>query len=339
MTGRRTFGLGLFTGQQPPGAARPPYRDAIDLARAAEASGFDAFWVSEHHGFPDGYLPSPFVLLGALAATTERVLLGAGVALAPLHHPLRLAEDAAVVDQLSGGRLVLGLGLGYAEHEYAAFGVDTTRRGAVLSDLVPFLRRAWSGEAFDWFGAAYTGCDLRVTPRPAREGGVPIWLGGYADAALRRARELADGHLIGRADDVILDRLLPAWSEPVGRPFTLAVNALVLLTDDPEDATAARAGYAAAQAAYESVQAGGIAHAGLVAPDPDRPVAPDRVDPYLQAVGDPAAVTSALRALLDRLPGWADVHLVLRVLFPEPDLGRQVARVERLGREVLPQLR
>jgi alkanesulfonate monooxygenase SsuD/methylene tetrahydromethanopterin reductase-like flavin-dependent oxidoreductase (luciferase family) len=338
MAGGRTFGLGLFTGQQPAGAARPPYADAIELAVAAEGCGFDAFWVSEHHGFPDGYLPSPFVLLGALAATTDRLLLGAGVALAPLHHPLRLAEDAAVVDQLSGGRLVLGLGLGYAEHEYAAFGVDRTRRGAVLSDLVPFLRLAWSGETFDWSGPAYAGRGLRVTPRPARPGGVPVWLGGYAPAALRRARALADGHLIGRADDVILDRLLPAWDSPVDRPFTIAVNALVLLTDDPDDAAAARAGYAATQSAYEAVQAGGIAHAGLVAPDPARPVDADRVDSYMQAVGDPAAVAAALRSLLDRLPGWADVHLVLRVLFPEHDLGRQVARVQRLGREVLPLL-
>src|SRR4051794_11468813 len=197
MAGRRTFGLGLFTGQQPPGASRPPYRDAISLARAAEASGFDAFWISEHHGFPDSYLPSPFVLLGALAATTDRLLLGAGVALAPLHHPLRLAEDAAVVAQLPGGRRVLGLGLGYAEHEYAAFGVAPPRRGAVLADLVPFLRRAWSGEAFDWAGPAYRGHELRVTPRPERAEGIPIWLGGYAAGALQRARRLADGHLIG----------------------------------------------------------------------------------------------------------------------------------------------
>ena len=339
MTGRRTLGLGLFTGQQPTGAVRPPYRDAVTLAQAAEGNGFDAFWVSEHHGFADGYLPSPLVLLGALAATTDRLLLGAGVALAPLHHPLRLAEDAAVVDQISGGRLVLGLGLGYAEHEYAAFGIDTARRGAVLSDLVPFLRRAWTGVEFDWSGPAYAGRGLRVTPRPARAGGIPIWLGGYAPAALQRARSLADGHLIGRADDVILEQLLPAWAEPTDRPFTLAVNALVLLTDDPVDAAAARAGYSRAQAAYDAVQTGGIAHAGLITSDPGRPVEPDTMDSYMQAVGDPTTVATALRALLDKLPGWADVHLVLRVLFPEPDVRRQVSRVERLGEEVLPHLR
>src|SRR4051794_21475431 len=140
MAGRRTFGLGLFTGQQPPGASRPPYRDAISLARAAEASGFDAFWVSEHHGFPDSYLPSPFVLLGALAATTDRLLLGAGVALAPLHHPLRLAEDSAGVDQLSRGRPGPGLGVGYAPPQDAAVGGGPPPPRARPSRPVPVLR-------------------------------------------------------------------------------------------------------------------------------------------------------------------------------------------------------
>ncbi|NEK58427.1 LLM class flavin-dependent oxidoreductase [Geodermatophilus sabuli] len=338
MAGRRTVGLGLFTGQRPPGVAHPPYGDAVLLARAAEDAGFDAFWVSEHHGMPDGYLPSPLVLLGALAAATDRLTLGSGVALAPLHHPLRLAEDAAVLDHLSGGRLVLGLGLGYAEHEYAAFGVDPTRRGALMSDLVPFLRRAWTGEAFDWSGPAYAGQGLRVTPAPLRDG-IPVWLGGYAPAALQRARRVADGYLVGRADDAILDRVLPAFAEPVGRPFTIAVNALVLLTDDPADADAARRGYAATQTAYEAMQAGGIAHAGIVAPDPEAPVTAGSVDRYFQAVGPAGAVVARLRELLDRLPAWADAHLVLRVLFPEPDARRQADRVARLGRDVLPGLR
>ncbi len=339
MAGRRTIGIGLFTGQQPPGADRPPYRDAVELAVAAEEAGFDAFWVSEHHGLPDGHLPAPLLMLASLATTTRRITLGSGVALAPLHHPLRLAEDAAVVDQLSNGRLLLGLGLGYAAHEYAAFGVDPARRGALLSDLMPFLRRSWTGEVFDWAGPASSGRQLRVTPRPVRPEGIPIWVGGYAPAALRRARDLADGHLIGRADPVILDQLLPAWADPVGRPFTVAVNVLVLLTDDPADAAAVRTGYAAAQATYEAMQSGGIAHAGLVAPDASPPVDAADVDRRMQAIGDLDTVVTALRAVLDRLPAWADQHLVLRVLFPEPDVGRQIRRIERLGREVLPRLR
>src|SRR5690606_41834488 len=106
---RRSFGVGLYTGQRNAGAH---YRDAVPLAVAAEEAGFDAFWVSEHHGLPDGYLPSPLTLLAALAPATSRIALGTGVLLAPLHHPLRIAADAGAVHQLSGGRLLLAPGIG-----------------------------------------------------------------------------------------------------------------------------------------------------------------------------------------------------------------------------------
>jgi alkanesulfonate monooxygenase SsuD/methylene tetrahydromethanopterin reductase-like flavin-dependent oxidoreductase (luciferase family) len=127
MSRQVTFGLGLYTGQQD-AASSGRYRDAITLARAAEAAGFDAFWVSEHHGLDDGYLPSPLTLLAAVASSTERITLGTGIVIAPLHHPLRIAEDAVVVDHLSGGRLVLGLGLGYVDHEFRMFDSKWSRR-------------------------------------------------------------------------------------------------------------------------------------------------------------------------------------------------------------------
>src|SRR6266540_3825794 len=104
-------GVGLFTGQIPMGSGRTfarEYRETLDLVRLAESMGFDSAWVSEHHGASDGYLPSLLPMLAALAASTERMQLGTGVVLAPLHDPLRLAEDAAVVDQLSGGRMADG---------------------------------------------------------------------------------------------------------------------------------------------------------------------------------------------------------------------------------------
>src|SRR5919106_1094963 len=114
-------GVGLFTGQLPAGSDRTfdrEYREVLDLVRLAEALGFDSAWTSEHHGSSDGYLPSLLVILGAFAAATDRLRLGTGVILAPFHDPLRLAEDAAAVDQLSGGRLILGLGLGWREEEF-----------------------------------------------------------------------------------------------------------------------------------------------------------------------------------------------------------------------------
>ena len=182
---RLRVGVGLWTGQG------SDYRDAVPLAVAAEEAGFDSFWVTEHHSLPDGYLPAPLTLLAALAPVTARIALGTGLVLAPLHHPLRLAEDAAVVDRLSGGRLVLGLGLGYAEHEYRAFGVDPARRGGRLEALVGALRTAWTGRPFC---APELGLyDVRVTPTPAHP--VPIWLGGSSDKAFDRAARLGDGFI------------------------------------------------------------------------------------------------------------------------------------------------
>ena len=101
-------GLGLFTGQLPPASARTfaeEYADILALSRDAEAAGFDSVWVSEHHGAADGYLPALTVMLGALAAVTSRVELGMGVVLGPFQHPLRFAEDCAVVDNLAGAEL------------------------------------------------------------------------------------------------------------------------------------------------------------------------------------------------------------------------------------------
>src|SRR6266568_3101933 len=126
------IGIGLFTGQVPPDSGRTfaqEYREVLDLVRLAETLGFDSAWVSEHHGAGDGYLPSLLPMLAAFAASTDRILLGTGVMLTPFHDPLRLAEDAAVVDQLSGGRLVLGLGLGWRDEEFRMFGVPKSERG------------------------------------------------------------------------------------------------------------------------------------------------------------------------------------------------------------------
>ena len=119
-------GIGLFTGQVPAGSPRTfaqEYRETLELVRLAEAFGFDSAWVSEHHGASDGYLPSLMVMLGAFADATTAIRLGTGVVLTPFHDPIRLAEDAAVVDQLSDGRLTLGLGIGWREEEFRMFGV------------------------------------------------------------------------------------------------------------------------------------------------------------------------------------------------------------------------
>src|SRR5438309_520274 len=171
------IGIGLFTGQIPPGSDRQfhqEYRDVLGLVRLAETLGFDSAWVSEHHGSSDGYLPSLLPMLAAFAAATERIRLGTGVMLTPFHDPLRLAEDAAVVDQISGGRLILGLGLGWREEEFRMFGQPVGERVKRTVETVEILRRAWTGERFSFEGSVYSYDRVKVMPAPAQQPGPPI---------------------------------------------------------------------------------------------------------------------------------------------------------------------
>jgi alkanesulfonate monooxygenase SsuD/methylene tetrahydromethanopterin reductase-like flavin-dependent oxidoreductase (luciferase family) len=179
------FGFGLITCQRYPGDPRGDaelYADALDLAVEAERLGFDSVWTSEHHFVDDGYLPSVLPLAAAIAAGTERITIGTGLLLAPLHEPIRVAEDAAVVDLISNGRLILGIGLGWREEEFEGLHVPIGERVSRLEDSVAVYRQAWRG------GLVAGGEHLRypnvpVRPVPARPGGPPLWVGGFAEPA------------------------------------------------------------------------------------------------------------------------------------------------------------
>jgi probable F420-dependent oxidoreductase len=189
------FGFGNLTLQKPPWDDRSftqLYEDILTLAELADTSGFDSFWLAEHHGAADGYNPALLPFLSAVAARTRRLELGTAVMLAPFHDPLRIAEDAAAVDNISGGRLNLGLGLGWAPEEYRMFGVDGKGRGQRLAEFTQVLKAAWTQERFSFDGRFYNYDDISITPKPART--IPVWLGGNADAALERAARWGDGH-------------------------------------------------------------------------------------------------------------------------------------------------
>jgi alkanesulfonate monooxygenase SsuD/methylene tetrahydromethanopterin reductase-like flavin-dependent oxidoreductase (luciferase family) len=143
------------------------YEENLSLAVEAEELGFESVWLSEHHLTDDGYLPSLFPALAAIAARTSRVRLGTAMLLASLVHPLRLAEDAAVTDLLSGGRLELGLAPGYREKEFEALGVPRAERGSRTEETVEILRRAWEGKPFSHAGDHFT---LDETGRAGRHG-------------------------------------------------------------------------------------------------------------------------------------------------------------------------
>lgn len=166
------------------------YRAALEMAAFGEQHGAALAMVSEHHAASDGYLPAPLLLASALAARTSRLPIQVAALLVPLHDPIELAEQMAVLDILSGGRVSYVCALGYRHEEYAMFGRDITRRGKRMEESLAALRRAWSGEPF-----TYEGRPVRVTPRPLTPGGPALFMGGNAPGAVRRAARFGMGML------------------------------------------------------------------------------------------------------------------------------------------------
>ncbi len=163
------------------------YRTALDQCEWGDAQGFFSVTLSEHHGSADGYLPSPMLMAAAIAARTSKLRVLIAALIVPLYDPIRLAEDIAVLDLLSDGRVTPLLSAGYVEREFTAFGKKLSDRKRYMDQIGGVLEQAWSGESFE-----YEGRQVRVTPRPKRLPRPPIFMGGSSKAAARRAARTAD---------------------------------------------------------------------------------------------------------------------------------------------------
>jgi alkanesulfonate monooxygenase SsuD/methylene tetrahydromethanopterin reductase-like flavin-dependent oxidoreductase (luciferase family) len=217
------------------------YAETLDHVAAIEAMGLDAVWVTEHHFIDDEYLPSCLPFAAAIATRTQRVVIGTAVLLLPLHDPLRVAEDAAVVDQISGGRFRLGLGLGYKVEEFETFGVSRASRPRRLEEGIEVLRGAWGDGPFTFEGRWYQYRELDVTPKPAQRPGPEIWLAGRTEVPVRRAARIGDGSIV---TDPSLAPLYHQACAESGRPANLCTFAFSYPTHDPERASATLGEYA-----------------------------------------------------------------------------------------------
>ena len=172
------------------------FTETLTECERAEAAGFDSVWLGEHHNNPVLY-PAPLIGLAAVASRTRSIRLGTGVLLLPLYHPLMVAEEGAMVDVISSGRLILGVGAGYAPEEFAAFGHSLKERGSRLEESTALLHRLWTEGNVTHHGRHYRLDNAAVAPRPVQRPRPPIWFGAWAEPALRRAARLGDAWFVG----------------------------------------------------------------------------------------------------------------------------------------------
>jgi alkanesulfonate monooxygenase SsuD/methylene tetrahydromethanopterin reductase-like flavin-dependent oxidoreductase (luciferase family) len=195
----------IFSMQDPPGSPighRALYEAAIQQTIRAEQVGYDWINLTEHHVAADGYLPALLPMLAGMATVTKDIGLSTGMLILTLHQPLRIAEEAAVVDLLSGGRLTLGVAGGYREIEFRALASDYASRGRRLDESLDILLLAWSGEPFSYRGTVFQIPEVVVAPRPIQRPHPPLWIGGTSDPALRRAIRLGSPTFPGAVESV-----------------------------------------------------------------------------------------------------------------------------------------
>lgn len=332
------IGTGLLTGQRRPDDDRSMtaiYRELLEFARTAEDVGLDGVWVSEHHFSDDGYMPSVFPTLAAIAEATENVHLGTYIALAPLYDSIRLAEDTATVSLLAGDRLTAGLAIGYREVELEAFGVSTDERVDRTEDLIRVLRGAWSEGPLDYDPAFHdANSDIIVTPKP--DNPPTILLGGSARSAVRRAALLGDGW--GAPSSLSIEGVRKRHEhirrirgeEGLDDEFSFVVPQYGFVASSREKAwKQMKDGYLHLQRKYEawfSDEQEVTLSAGRVQELKDQAI-----------IGTPEDVIKGLERYRDALGD--DIHFILRTYYPGIGTDEMLGCLELLGDEVAPQLR
>jgi alkanesulfonate monooxygenase SsuD/methylene tetrahydromethanopterin reductase-like flavin-dependent oxidoreductase (luciferase family) len=339
--------LGLYLNSQHPEDedAGAHLRAIVEQVRLAERLGFDSVWAGEHHVTPGYHFFPQLALLSHLAAYSGDMTLGTNLVLLPLHPPVDIAEQVALIDQLCGGRFILTVGQGYRVEEFDAFGSPYEDRLARFIDGIDVIRRLWTGERVEHQTPWYSLSGATVRPLPVQPGGVPIWIGATSDRAIKRAGRMADAFMaMPNATSAEVRRqlgLFAAERTAAGRVPAAEAGRLieVFCHRDGDEARRRCAPHLLTKyAAYASwgLQKSGLADAAAateIASDDDQfaALAEDRF-----VIGEPDEVVDGLVAQ-HREVGLT--HLAMRVTWPGSDVAHALDCIELLGTQVLPKVR
>ncbi len=313
------------------------YQDALEEVVRGEELGFDSIWMEEHHSVVNHYWPSPLTVLAGFAMRTSRVTLGTDILVAPFYHPVRLTEDATLLDIMSGGRFVLGVAIGYKPDEFALYGADLEKRGARFVEQLKIMNGLWTQESISFKGTYYT-IEGRLQPKPITKPHPPVWIGGWGELTLKRAATLGDNWIPGPTAD--LARLLNGKKQFLQNRAAAGRTAPIIewpLTRDVIIADTDKAARELAEqhimVAYRKEYAGGWKH-----PFIDASIATD-LDALMKdrfLIGGPDEVIRGLRPFVDQ---YGMTHLICRLFFPGMSHRHIMRELELLAGEVMPAFR
>lgn len=332
--------LGIYLNSQHPASDDPARRfaETLEQVRLIRSLGFDSIWAGEHHVTPGFHFFPQFGLLQRLAADAEGLWIGTNVNLLPLHNPVELAEVGAFLDVITGGKFLLGVGLGYRPEEYEMYGVPMSERVSRFTEGVEVIRRLWSEDRVTHRGRHWQFTDASIRPRPLQSPRPPIIIGAQVEAAIKRAATIGDGWLlvpIPTLDQLAAQMALYNSARSAAKlPPSPHICRLLEVGCAADDETAYRRVAPFLMEKYKSYFSWGLEGLTL---DPNAPpeqqfrsLATDRF-----AVGAPARVVDML--LAQHRAGIT--HLSMRVSWPGMGQDEILAGIELLGRQVLPEVR
>jgi alkanesulfonate monooxygenase SsuD/methylene tetrahydromethanopterin reductase-like flavin-dependent oxidoreductase (luciferase family) len=336
--------MGIYLNSQHPEDedAGAHLRAIIEQVKLAERHGFDSVWAGEHQ-LTDGFHFFPqLALLSHLAAYSGDMNLGTNLVLLPLHPPVDIAEQVALIDQLCGGRFILTLGQGYRQEEFDAFGVDIKDRLARFVDGIQVIRRLWSERDVDHETEWYSLAGATVRPAPAQPGGPPIWIGASAERAIKRAGRLADAFMaMPNATKGEVTSQLQMFGDAraqAGLAPALEAGRLIEVFCHSDSGEARRRVAPHLLTKYAAYASWGLQNSGS-----DEDVEGQSVEEQFShlakdrfVVGDPDEVVEGLVAQHHEV---GLTHLTMRVTWPGSDPAHAMECIELLGTEVLPRVR
>jgi len=316
------------------------FQESLDEVVRGEELGFDSVWLEEHHSVKNHYWPSPLMGLAAYAAHTSRLLLGTDIVVLSFYHPVRLAEDAAMLDVISCGRFILGAAIGYRPEEFSLYDAPLEKRGARFAEAIRLMKILWAEDNVTFEGKYYRTKNACIEPKPIASS-LPLWLGGWGELSLRRAAELGDAWVPGPTAG--LEKLLEAQSayranlksvgkDPSGFPVPLTREVIIAETGQQARELAEKH----MLVNYRDEYGGGWSHP-LIGNQDSAPV--DQLEELGRdrfIVGDPQECIAKIKHFQQT---FGVDHLICRLYFPGIPHEHILRELELLSEEVMPAFR